>query len=622
MKRLILLCGLLGLIQNAWALDINNHEAVEAFIDGAVKPVMRKSYSPSGVVMVMKDGEVILNKGYGYQDLEAQIPVDPYNSLFRPGSISKLFTWIAVLQQEEQGKVDLDTDVNEYLTQFQVEDSWPGQPVTLRHILTHTGGFEDGALGYLIIDDPGRIIPLAEALERYQPRRVNPPGAHTSYSNWGTALAGLIVANVSGTEFNQYVQQHIFDVLGMEKASFEEPLPPELDALMVKHYGLQDGLYVEKPYEIIANFGPAGALAASTGAMEKFARALLNGGEYNGGRILRAATVERFLAREFSHDARTRGMGLGAIHYPYNGIDVVGHDGGTTTFVSHFGLAREHDLMFYASFSGPGAASIIYEHLVWPFYDEFFNSERAELTPPADFTERGGKYVGTYHTWRGSFSKVESLLRMAMGREVTMTPDGTLMIAGREFVEEDVNLFRERDGETRYAFQEDAQGNVTGMIQDGFAVMQFYKAPAYAGARFAGPLLALSFIVFAGVFLRWGYQRKQVQSLPQPERRAFNASIYVAAANWVFLIVMGLALMLNADTLMYEIPGLLKFSLVFPMLAVIAALYHLFQSYQVWSGGLCGSVWTRARYSVITLCALFTAWFYWYWNLVGFNYHS
>ena len=204
----------------AFGLNVTDPAVVEAFIDGAVKPVMKKSHGASGVVMVMKDGEVILNKGYGYQDIEAQIPVDAYNTLFRPGSISKLFTWVAVLQLEEQGKLDLDTDVNEYLTQFKVEDTWPGQPVTLRHIMTHRGGFEDGALGYLIIDDPERIMPLAEALEKYQPYRVNPPGDHTSYSNWGTSLAGLIVANLSGVEFNQYLRENIFDVLDMQHASF------------------------------------------------------------------------------------------------------------------------------------------------------------------------------------------------------------------------------------------------------------------------------------------------------------------------------------------------------------------------------------------------------------------
>nr|MCS5573943.1 beta-lactamase family protein [Pseudomonadales bacterium] len=356
LRKTCLLLAATLLSAQAFSLDVTDRDTVEAFIDGAVKPLMQNKHGPAGVVMVMKDGEVILNKGYGYQDLDKKIPVDAYSTLFRPGSISKLFTWIAVLQMEEQGKLDLDADVNEHLTQFKVKDAWEGQPVTMRHIMTHRGGFEDGLFGYLIIDDADRITPLAEALEKYQPERINPPGEHTSYSNWATALAGLIVANVSGVEFNQYIQENIFDVLGMEHASFVEPLPPELDALMAKHYQYPDGRHVEKPYEIISNFGPAGALAASAGSMERFGRALLNGGELDGARILQPKTVARFLGREFSHDPRTRGMGLGALHYPYNGIDVVGHDGGTTTFVSHFGLALEEDFMFYVSFNGPAAA--------------------------------------------------------------------------------------------------------------------------------------------------------------------------------------------------------------------------------------------------------------------------
>ena len=220
----LLLFWLLVSVQ-AVGLDITDRGTVEAFIDGAVKPLMQNKHGPAGVVLVMKDGKVILNKGYGYQDLERRVPVDAYNTLFRPGSISKLFTWIAVLQMEEQGKLDLDTDVNEYLTRFKVKDTWEGQPVTMRHIMTHRGGFEDGFLGYLIIDDADRIMPLAEALKMYQPERINPPGDHTSYSNWATALAGLIVANLSGVEFNQYLQENIFDVLGMEHATFVEPLP-------------------------------------------------------------------------------------------------------------------------------------------------------------------------------------------------------------------------------------------------------------------------------------------------------------------------------------------------------------------------------------------------------------
>ena len=162
-----------------------------------------------------------------FEDVENLVPVDPAETLFRPGSISKLFTWVAVMQLVEQGKLDLDTDVNTYLETFQIKDTFE-EPITLRHIMTHTPGFEDGGIGYLIISDADRVLPLAESMKRYQPERVNPPGAQTAYSNYATAIAGLIVANASGLSFNNYIQKYIFDPLAMNNSTFEEPLPTVL----------------------------------------------------------------------------------------------------------------------------------------------------------------------------------------------------------------------------------------------------------------------------------------------------------------------------------------------------------------------------------------------------------
>src|SRR6056297_2344945 len=242
-------------------------DALERFVDGMVKPLMQDNKSPSGTVAVRHRGELIFARGYGYQDVEHQIPVDPATTLFRPGSTSKLFTWVAVMQLVEQGRLDLDADVNTYLETFRIED----------------GGF-----GYLIIDDPDRIMPLAESMKRYQPERVNPPGAQTAYSNYATALAGLIVANVSGTPFNDYVRENIFEPLGMNSSSFEEPLPEDLADDMAISYGLEAGRFVQKPFEIISNFGPAGAMSATATDMVRFGQALLNGGELDGARILEA----------------------------------------------------------------------------------------------------------------------------------------------------------------------------------------------------------------------------------------------------------------------------------------------------------------------------------------------
>jgi len=605
--------------------DVTDPEVVGAFVDGAVKPAMKEFHSPSGVVMVMKDGEIIFARGYGYIDVDKRIPVDPKTSLFRPGSISKLFTWVSVMQLVEQGKLDLDTDVNQYLKTFQIEDTFPGQPITLRHALTHTPGFEDGGLGYLITNDPDRIMPLAESLAKYQPERINPPGTHVAYSNYATALAGLIVSNVSGMPFNDYLQKNIFDVLGMEHSTFVEPLPPELDANMAKAYGYNPGTdsYVEKKYEIISNFGPAGAMATSAYDMSLFARALLNGGAYDGRRILKSSTLQQMLNEGFVHDDRVRGMALGFLErrYGWEGFDNFGHDGGTTIFISHFGMSLQEDFMLFSSFSGPGAGKVA-GGFVPAFYNEFFPPDVPYIEPPADFAERAGKYTGSYTSWRGNFSEFESILRGLGSMKVTALPDNTLMIGPKRYVEVEKNLFREVDGHERVAFQENDQGEITGMVYDGIGVMQFYRTPFYETTPFISGLIGLTLLIMLGVMLRLFYQWSTYRALRGPEKSAQRASVLVAVFNILFFILAGIAASAGIMELMYGTPILLKVSFIFPILATIAALYHLYQATRVWRQSLFRGAWARIRYSIITLAALSLSWFYFHWHLLGFNYYS
>lgn len=628
LKKLAVVLAGIAIMVNAAASfaqgpDVTNPAVVEAFVDGAVKPLMKANHSPSGVVAVMKDGELIFSKGYGYIDVENRVPVDPETSLFRPGSISKLFTWISVMQLVEKGQLDLDVDVNQYLKTFKVRDTWPGQPVTLRHIMTHTGGFEDGFLGYLIIDDPGRIVPLHEALARYQPDRINPPGLHTSYSNWGTALAGLVVANISGVDFNTYVQTNIFDVLGMKNASFAEPLSPGLDANMAKAYRYENGGYVEINYEIISNFGPAGALAASAHDMAIFARALLGGGAYNGARILQADTLQQMVDEGFAHDDRVNGMGLGFIKRNYGaaGLDVYGHDGGTTVFISHFGLSKQEDFMLYSSFSGPGAGPT-HTAFVQGFYDEFFPREVPYVEPPADFSARAAKYEGTYNSWRNNFGGIEAILRALTGTVVTSMPDNTLMIGDTRYVEVDTNLFRAADDYTQVAFQENAHGAITGFVIDGFGVMQLFPAPFYETASFTFMMLGVSVLVFVGVFLRLAYQLPVFKAAQGTEKKARIASIAVAGLNILFFLVLLITISGGIQPLMYGIPTIFKVGLVLPLLATLAAFYHAYLSVEIWRGDLFVSAWARVRHTVVAFMGLFLVWFYYYWNLLGFQYHT
>ncbi len=197
---------------------------LESFFDGIVPLQLERSDVAGASVMVMQNGQVLLRKGYGYADLKTKKPVDPAATVFRLASISKLFTWVSVMQLVEQGKLDLDTDVNRYLD-FQIRPAF-SQPVTLRNLMTHTGGFEE-VIRDIIVTDPKRAVTLRDYLIRNQPQRLFPPGTIPAYSNYGVGIAGYIVQRVSGQPFEQYVEQHIFTPLKMEHSTFYQP-PPAL----------------------------------------------------------------------------------------------------------------------------------------------------------------------------------------------------------------------------------------------------------------------------------------------------------------------------------------------------------------------------------------------------------
>ena len=627
--------GMLGLFAGTGAsaapASLDDPAALEAFVDGLVKPLMKSKSSPSGTVAIVRDGQLIFAKGYGYEDIDRQVPVDPAQTLFRPGSTSKLFTWIAVMQLVEQGKLDLDADVNSYLKTFKIRDTFD-EPITLRHILTHTSGFEDGALGYLIVEDPDKILPLAEAMERYQPKRVNPPGAQTAYSNYATALAGLIVETVAGVPFNDYIRREILAPLGMEHSSFVEPLPESLKQHMAKSYAVEAGRFVEKPFEIISSFGPAGALSATATDMARFGQAILNGGELDGRRIIRADTLKQMLSRAFSHDDRLMGMALGFYEEDVNGVRLVGHGGDTQWFHSYLGVDLAHNLTFFVSFGAPGGSEVR-SAFAPAFYGEFFPRDTTRPKPPEGFAKRAGGYAGTYAFWRSNFSTIEKVLGLTSVVKVAPTPDDTLVLSfadnAKQYVEVDKNLFRELDpnialvsgiSPQQLAFQEDDSGRITGFVMDGLPFMSLRKLPFYATPAFNFTLLGVSLLIFVTVLAGRWYQRAAVRAHTPADRAAINAASLAAAANLLVVITATVVLMIVKDSLFTGIPLLFKVWLVVPIIAVIAAAYLLYRAILVWRQRLLAGTWARVRITLVAACALFTAWFFYYWNILGFQY--
>src|SRR5262249_48546758 len=205
----------------------------ETLLDALIPSQLQNRNIAGAVVSVVKDGNVLFQKGYGYADVEAKRPILPDQTLFRPGSISKLFTATAVMQLVEQGKLDLDRDVNDYLD-FPIPKTYP-EAVTLRQLLTHTAGFEE-TLKNLFVAHESDIKPLRAYLVNEMPARIFPPGKIPAYSNYGFTLAGYIVERASGEKFERYIDNHILKPLEMNHSTFDQPLPPQLAPQMSRAY--------------------------------------------------------------------------------------------------------------------------------------------------------------------------------------------------------------------------------------------------------------------------------------------------------------------------------------------------------------------------------------------------
>jgi len=196
---------------------------VDTWLDGFMPFAITRGDIAGAVVVVVKGGQILTQRGYGYADVAAGRKVDPQKTLFRVGSISKIYTWTAVMQQVELGRIDLDADINKYLD-FRVP-AYRGRAVTMRNLMSHTSGFDETD-HCLLSPDRTRSPSLAKVARDCLPPRVYPVGEVPAYSNYGTTLAGYIVQRVSGEPFDAYVERHIFAPLDMRHASFRQPLPP------------------------------------------------------------------------------------------------------------------------------------------------------------------------------------------------------------------------------------------------------------------------------------------------------------------------------------------------------------------------------------------------------------
>ncbi len=348
---------------------------LDSWLDGYLPFALRVDDIAGAEVAVVKDGHILTERGYGYADIAKRTRVDPDRTLFRPGSVSKLITWTAVMQLVGQHKLDLDRDVNTYLD-FTIPP-FNGQPITLRQILTHTAGFAERAKDISFYDQ-SNLQPLGTFLKAWTPERIFAPGTTPAYSNWATTLAGYIVQRVSGMPFDDYVEQRVFAPLGMHDSTFRQPVPARLAPQMATGYR-----QASKPpiaFEFIGPF-PAGSLSTTASDMARFMIAHLQDGELDGKQVLDPATARMMHDSPLAHvDPMSlipplNRMELGFFETNVNGHEVIGHLGDIEAFHTILHLFTKDGVGLYASFNSPGkdaAVQALRASLFQDFTDRYF----------------------------------------------------------------------------------------------------------------------------------------------------------------------------------------------------------------------------------------------------------
>lgn len=601
---------------------------LEAFLDGLMPLQLEREDIAGATIAVVKDGKVIFAKGYGFSDVEKRTPVTADSTLFRPGSISKLFTWTSVMQLSEQGKLDLDKDVNEYLD-FKIPPAY-GKPITLKNIMTHTAGFEE--LGRdLFVSDAQHMHTLEQFLKHHVPDRIFPPGVTPAYSNYATALAGYIVQRVSGEPFAQYVQDHIYTPLNMQHSTFVQPLPENLKPMMSNGY--KKASQKAQPFEFVEAF-PAGSVSTTARDMCNFMIAHLQNGHFGDKQILKPETAKLMHARLFGTDDRMNAMAYGFYEESRNGKRIIGHGGDTVYFHSDLHLILDENVGFFVSYNSAGKGetsprSILFE----AFLDRYFPFTPPPGTKVEEAANHAKELAGFYKSSRRFDTSFLSITTFLGEPKVVANSNGTISIdplkgangALKKYEEISPYLYREVHGQDKVGFKKDAAGNWQFQLDYPFFVFQ--RVGPLQNKTFNIVVLAFGLGVLGLTVLLWPvaaivrkHYGKPLNYGPSQSRFRLLARL-VCILFCVFYVGWFSVLSMSDDP--NGINGLPPWIIAFGMLGVlctigtILACVNAFRSIREpgrW-------VWTKLYDVVLAVACLGLVWFAFAWNLMNFNIH-
>ncbi len=588
------------------------------FTDELLTRQLADYHIAGAIVSIVQDGKIRIAKGYGYANVAEQIPVTPDETIFRIGSTSKLITWTAVMQLAEQGKIDLNADVNNYLPGFQIPATYP-EPITMRHLMSHTSGFEERYMGREA-RNPKDITSLSAYLANYMPDRVLPVGELTSYSNYGAALAGYIVETVSGMPFEKYVEKYIFEPLSMSHSTFRQPLPADLESHLSNSYAY-NGEFVPGAfsYPILQ---PAATMCSTANDMANFMIAHLQDGRFQDAQILNPETARQMHSRIFANDDRLDGFAYGF----FEGSGLLWHGGDIGYWHTYLVLIPEKDLGFFVSYNSASGAQAALEYV-----SNFILAFSAPVSPneasPSEIPYHNlGDFAGDYRTTRYAYNHLDRIAHFTglNYARVGANPDRTLSVS---FNGVNYGIYREKEpfvygseaGDI-LTFHQDASGKITHMqnlidASVAYERIPWFESPAFMLSIFvvsSALLVSALLAAFLGLF-RQRREQKTETRLPQLAR------IWVTILSAVFIFTLAVVYYYNQSDLEFAFPNYMLIILVLILAASILVIGAVIFTFLAWTRrywNLAG----RIHYTLITVALVGLVWLMDYWRLLGFRY--
>ncbi|KYG25977.1 penicillin-binding protein [Bacillus gaemokensis] len=431
---------------------------VETFADKFMSKQMENKNFPGAAIIIVKDDKILFQKGYGFSDKEHKIPIDPKQTVFRLASISKVFTASAVMQLVEQGKVDLNRDITDYMGGLTYQNNF-NEPVTMKHLLTHTTGFDyvdprpDDINNHL--NDYTR---LKDYVKENMPTVVRKPGDTYTYDNFASMLQGYIVQNITNTSFYKYMASNLFYPLEMQSSSFV--MTNFIKNKLATGYDSNGNVipfYETKPSDM-----PQGSMFSTGSDVANFMIAQLNGGKFKNKQILKQETIQDMQKTKYAIHPKYPNMAYGFEFFSpqsHNGQYVFGKGGNIPGFSSLMWLIPEYKIGVFA-ITNQNASPLPFE-----LFNEFMNHYFPDNTKPEYLNpskEELRKFEGYYRDLRmkNVITKIEAA-------------DGKLLVSDKingsqELKQLDPLLFEDAKG-NYMAFKLNKDGTIKEMIYWNFA---------------------------------------------------------------------------------------------------------------------------------------------------------